>query len=79
MDKETQQYFNDLFEMFTVPGWERLVQELLVTKEALEHIQSIKDQDELKLRQGQLLVINNILNLKETLERAYEDSNAQGA
>lgn len=79
MDKETQQYFNDLFEMFTVPGWERFVQELLVTKEALEHIQSIKDQDELKLRQGQLLVINNILNLKETLERAYEDSDAQGA
>lgn len=77
MDKETQVYFNDFFELFTTPGWEKLIQELLVTKEALEHIQSIKDQDELKLRQGQLLVINNILNLKETLERAYEDTNAQ--
>lgn len=74
MDKETEDYFNHLSDMFRSEGWKILTQELADDIDNLTHVESIKDEQELYFRKGQLLVIKNMLNLESTLEAAREDN-----
>ena len=74
MDKETEQYFGHLTDMFRSEGWKILTKELEEDVDNLTHIESIKDEQELYFRKGQLLVIRNMLTLEVTLEAAREDN-----
>ena len=74
VDKETEQYFNHLSDMFRSEGWKILTKELEEDADNLTHIESIKDEQELYFRKGQLLVIKNMLTLEATIEAAREDN-----
>lgn len=75
MDKETEDYFGHLTDMFRSEGWKILMDELASEVDNLTHVESIKDEQELYFRKGQLLVMKNMLNLESTMEatRAEHD------
>jgi aromatic ring-cleaving dioxygenase len=73
--KEDELYYNNFFDMFRSEGWKQLLEELKSNVEMLDQVAHIKDTDDLRNKQGQLLVLNNLLNLEDTLVLAYEDSN----
>ena len=68
MDKETEDYFGHLTDMFRSKGWKILMDELTSEVDNLTHVESIKDEQELYFRKGQLLVMKNMLNLESTME-----------
>lgn len=74
MNKETEQYFGHLTDMFRSEGWKILMEELASEVTTLSHVDSIKDEQELYFRKGQLLVMRNMLNLEVTMEASREDN-----
>lgn len=73
MDKETEDYFGHLTDMFGSEGWKILMDELTSEVDNLTHVESIKDEQELYFRKGQLLVMKNMLNLESTMEATRAD------
>lgn len=73
MDKETEEYFGHLTDMFRSEGWKILMGELASEVDNLTHIESIKDEQELYYRKGQLLVMKNMLNLESMMEATREE------
>jgi hypothetical protein len=73
VDKETEDYFGHLTDMFRSEGWKILMDELTSEVDLLTHVESIKDEQELYFRKGQLLVMKNMLNLESTMEATREE------
>lgn len=72
MDKELQTYYEDTFSMMATEGWKALIEDLEKLKQELENIRTVKDAQTLSYRQGQLDILDLILNRKKTCEEVYE-------
>jgi len=73
MDKETEQYYRNFFDLFRTEGWKQLQKEI---KESIANINNVvftEGNDDLWHRKGQLQVLNNLANLEDTLKTAFED------
>jgi vacuolar-type H+-ATPase subunit I/STV1 len=53
-------------------GWLFLMEDLEKLKQELENIRTVKDAQTLSYRQGQLDILDLILNRKKTCEEIYE-------
>ena len=74
MDKETEEYYNKYFDLFTNDGWKQLIEELKNNATNISNVNSIKDGDDLNFRKGQLDVIQSLLNFEQTINIAHEDA-----
>lgn len=72
MDKELQTYYEETFSMMATEGWKALMEDLEKLKQELENIRTVKDAQTLSYRQGQLDILDLILNRKKTCEEIYE-------
>ena len=72
MDKELQHYYEETFSMMATEGWKALMEDLEKLKQDLENIRTVKDAQTLSYRQGQLDILDLILNRKKTCEEIYE-------
>ena len=72
MDKELQTYYENTFSMMATEGWKALMEDLEKLKKELENIRTVKDAQTLSYRQGQLDILDLILNRKKTCEEIYE-------
>ena len=72
MDKELQKYYEETFSMMSTQGWSFLLEDLEKLKQELENIRTVKDAQSLSYRQGQLDILDLILNRKKTCEEVYE-------
>lgn len=72
MDKELQKYYEETFSMMSTQGWSFLLEDLEKLKQELENIRTVKDAQTLSYRQGQLDILDLILNRKKTCEEIYE-------
>jgi hypothetical protein len=72
--KEDELYYNNFFDMFRSDGWKQLLEELRSNVAMLDQVAHIKDTEDLRNKQGQLLVLSNLINLEDTLLMSYEDS-----
>jgi hypothetical protein len=72
MDKELQHYYEETFSMMATEGWKALMEDLEKLKQGLENIRTVKDAQTLSYRQGQLDILDLILNRKKTCEEIYE-------
>ena len=72
MDKELQKYYEETFSMMSTQGWSFLLEDLEKLKQELENIRTVKDAQTLSYRQGQLDILDLILNRKKTCEEVYE-------
>jgi hypothetical protein len=53
-------------------GWAFLIEDFTKLKQELENIRTVKDAQSLSFRQGQLDILDLILNRKKTCEEVYE-------
>lgn len=72
MDKELQKYYEETFSTMATQGWSFLLEDLEKLKQELENIRTVKDAQSLSYRQGQLDILDLILNRKKTCEEVYE-------
>jgi hypothetical protein len=72
MTPELQQYYEETFSMMATEGWKYLIEDFNKLKQELENIRTVKDAQSLSYRQGQLDILDLILNRKRTCEEIYE-------
>ena len=78
MDKELQKYYEETFSTMATQGWSFLLEDLEKLKQELENIRTVKDAQSLSYRQGQLDILDLILNRKKTCEEVYEQLQQEG-
>ena len=72
MDKELQTYYEETFSTMATKGWTFLIEDLEKLGQELDNIRTVKDAQSLSYRQGQLDILDLILNRKKTCEEVYE-------
>jgi len=73
MDQETQQYYDNFFNLFSTDGWKQLTEELNQNALVINSVESTKDANDLYMRKGQLNVLAYILNLESTINSNYDE------
>jgi hypothetical protein len=79
MTPETEKYFRDLNDMFRSEGWKILTKDLEQSILGVNSIENTKDEQDLYFRKGQLVVMNNILNLETQVAHAQEQAELDDA
>ena len=77
MTPELETYFNNYFDLFKSQGFKQLLEEISATTTTLSDIQSIKNNEELFFRKGQIAAFATVLNLESTIEAAREQAEAE--
>lgn len=72
MEQSLQQYYEESFSMMATQGWTFLMEDLEKLKQQVENIRTVKDAQTLHYRQGQLDILDLMLNRKKTCEEVYE-------
>ena len=72
MDKELQKYYEETFSMMSTEGWKYLIEDLKELEANLVNVRTVKDDQSLNYRLGQLDILDLILNRKKTCEDVYE-------
>ena len=72
MEQSLQTYYEETFSTMATQGWSFLLEDLEKLKQELENIRTVKDAQSLSYRQGQLDILDLILNRKKTCEEVYE-------
>lgn len=73
MDKALQTYYEETFSMMATEGWKALIEDFEKIKTSLNNVYTVKDEQQLKFRQGQLDILDLVLNRKAMCEEVYED------
>lgn len=72
MEQSLQQYYEESFSMMATQGWTFLMEDLEKLKQQVENIRTVEDAQTLHYRQGQLDILDLMLNRKKTCEEVYE-------
>jgi hypothetical protein len=75
LDPETQQYYDNYFNLFQTDGWKQLTEELQQNALVINSVEATKDVNDLYMRKGQINVLAYILNLESTTNNNYEELN----
>ena len=70
---ESQQYCNDMRELFMTAGWKLLIEEFKDTSELLNDIRNITRIEQLEFNKGMLSMINSLINLPAEIEGIEND------
>lgn len=77
MNKELEDYYNNFFELFRTKGWKLLMEELEVNLSHASNIETVKDEQDLFFRKGQLSVFNTFKNLEQVIKTAQEQAESE--
>ena len=72
MEKSLQRYYEETFSMMSTEGWKYLIEDLKELETNLDNVRTVKDEQSLNYRLGQLDILDLILNRKKTCEEIYE-------
>lgn len=72
MEQSLQKYYEETFSTMSTKGWTFLMEDFEKLKQELENIRTVNDAQTLYFRQGQLDILDLILNRKKTCEEVYE-------
>lgn len=76
MNRETQEYYEAAFSMFSTKGWKDLLEDMTKLRDSYNDISKVQDVNTLYLRKGQLDIIDLILYRKQSCEAVYKDLEA---
>ena len=65
--------------MMSTEGWKYLIEDLKELETNLDNVRTVKDEQSLNYRLGQLDILDLILNRKKTCEEIYEQLQADAA
>ena len=77
MDTELETYFDNYAVLFNSEGFKQLVSELSNNATQLADIQTVKDQEDLFFRKGQVAAFATVINLQATIEAARNQAEAE--
>lgn len=72
MDRDLEQYYEELFDLFARPGWKHLIEELQKGRAIYDDISSIQNEAELRIRQGRVMEIDFITSFPEYVQGAFD-------
>lgn len=72
MEQSLQIYYEETFSMMATQGWSFLMEDLEKLKQEVQNIRTVEDAQTLYYRQGQLDILDLMLNRKQTCEEVYE-------
>ena len=72
MEKSLQRYYEETFSMMSTEGWKYVIEDLKELETNLDNVRTVKDEQSLNYRLGQLDILDLILNRKKTCEEIYE-------
>jgi len=72
MTPELQKYYDEQFSMMATQGWKDLMEDLDKLRDELDNIRTAKDAQQMHFRQGQLDILDLILNRRQTCEEVYD-------
>jgi len=75
VDKETQEYYDNYFSLFTTDGWKQLTQEFDNNAVPINSVEAVKDSNDMYFRKGQLNVLAHLLNMESIVTTNYEEAN----
>lgn len=78
MDKEVEQYYNNLQDTFMTDGWKELMKELGANALNINSVDATKDENDLHFRKGQLNILSFILNLESTVDHLQREGSNEG-
>lgn len=70
--KELETYYDNQFTMMALPGWTDLMATATSMYDALNNIKAVRDIEDLRRIQGQMIVLDWLLNWKTSCEEVYE-------
>lgn len=73
MDKDTQDYFDQYFDLFASQGWKQFIADMEDNRTLISDLLTVKDADDLFYRKGQLDTLNRIVNFQLAIENAFEE------
>jgi hypothetical protein len=71
MTPELQKYYEARFEMFNSKGWKDLMEDVLEMRKTTDTVTGVEDLRKLGLRQGEVNIMDWLLNLQQISEDAY--------
>jgi 3-methyladenine DNA glycosylase AlkC len=74
LDKETEVYYNNYFDLFNTSGYKQLIEDLKSNNTVLNNVDTIKDDKDLYFRKGQLNVLASLINFEVTIDNAYKEA-----
>jgi len=74
MNKELEEYYNNFFELFRTKGWKQLLEELNNNIQQTDNLETVKDEQDLFFRKGQLSVFKSFVNLELVITTAQEQA-----
>jgi hypothetical protein len=77
MTPELETYFDNYAVLFNSEGFKQLVNELSNNATQLADIQTVKDQEDLFFRKGQVAAFATVINLQATIEAARDQAEAE--
>ena len=77
MTPELEEYFNNYNELFNHAGFKQLIEELANNARQLADLQTVKDQEELFYRKGQVAALATVINLEGTITAARDQAEAE--
>jgi hypothetical protein len=69
---EIQKYYETYFDLFATSGWKQFIQDVEDNLKQYD-VRTIENADDLRFKQGQLKVIDHLMNWETLIRNAYEE------
>jgi len=76
-DKKFEEYVFEMRELFRSEGWNYFIKDVETSIKNINSLETTKDIEDLFFKKGQLLVMNNCLNLQNQLETLVTQRNSE--
>jgi hypothetical protein len=74
MDRDLQEYYESLLELFSTSGWKQFLEDIGDNLEILGDITTIPDEKQFWFRRGQVEAIQRVLAYEESILAGYEEA-----
>lgn len=74
MDRDLQEYYENLLELFSTSGWKQFLEDIGDNLEILGDITTIPDEKQFWFRRGQVEAIQRVLAYEESILAGYEEA-----
>jgi len=72
MTPEVEKYYETYFDLFTTEAWKQFITDIQGNL-AQYNIRSVEDEKDLKYKQGQLYIIDHVINWETLIRNAYDE------
>jgi len=79
MDRELQEYYEKLLELFSTAGWKQFMEDIGDNLEILGDITTIPDENQFWFRKGQVEAVQRVLSYEQSIVNSYEDFQREAA